>query len=120
MDSVALGKTYRNQEIILAQREAGTSIYVIQDGLVGIEKEIDGKVVQLAVRCQGDMCGVITTFEKDVRMATVRAVGEARVLAIDNKNFLRCVGEDPSLVFRLAQAMSARLLELSFEILHLR
>ncbi len=120
MESGALGKIYKDKEIILIQGEQGDSLYVIQNGQVEIVTEMDEGEVRLAVRGKGELFGEMAIFEREVRMATVRALGEARVLTIDKKNFLRRLHEDPSLAFRLVQTMSARIRELSTEISLLR
>jgi CRP-like cAMP-binding protein len=59
-------------------------------------------------------------FEQEVRSATVRALGIARVLTIDKKNFMRRIHEDPSLAYHMVQTMSRRIRELSIEITQLR
>ncbi|MCK5407408.1 MAG: cyclic nucleotide-binding domain-containing protein, partial [Candidatus Krumholzibacteria bacterium] len=64
--------------------------------------------------------GEMAIFEREVRSASVRARGEARVLTLDKKNFLRRINEDPSLAFRIVQAMSGRIRELSKEVARLR
>ncbi len=120
MESGALGKTYKDNETIIKQGEIGDSIFVVQDGLVEIIKETDRGDVRLALRGKGDFFGEMALFERSVRMATVRALGEARILTIDKKNFLRRINEDPSLAFRLVQIMSARIRELSNEVSNLR
>ena len=120
MESGALGKTYKDTEIIIKQGDQGDSIFVVQDGLVEIIKETDRGEEVLALRGKGEFFGEMAIFERAVRMATVRALGEARVLTIDKKNFLRRVNEDPSLAFRLVETMSARIRELSTEVTNLR
>ena len=115
MDKGALGKLYQDGEIIIRQGEVGHCMYVIQEGKVEVLIESDGKEIQVAVREQGDFIGEMAIFERDVRSATVRAVGSARVLTIDKKNFLRRISEDPSLAFRMVESMSHRIRELSNE-----
>ena len=115
MGSGDLGKAYRDGEIIIRQGEVGHCMYVIQEGKVEVLIESDGKEIQVAVREQGDFIGEMAIFERDVRSATVRAVGSARVLTIDKKNFLRRISEDPSLAFRMVESMSHRIRELSNE-----
>ena len=115
MDKGALGKLYRDGEIIICQGEVGNCMYVIQEGKVEVLIESDGKEVQIAMRGPGDFVGEMAIFERDVRSATVRAVGSARVLTIDKKNFLRRISEDPSLAFRMVESMSHRIRELSNE-----
>ena len=116
MESRELGKIYHDTEIILKQGERGDCMYIVQEGLVEIVNETDQGEVQLALRGKGEFIGEMAIFEREVRSATVRALGEARVLTIDKKNFLRRIYEDPSLAFHIAQSMSARIRELSKEV----
>ena len=116
MESSVLGKIYKDTEIIVKQGEPGDCMFVIQEGLVEVVNETDQGEVHLALRGKGEFFGEMAIFEKELRSATVRAVGEARVLTIDKKNFLRRIHEDPSLAFRLVQTMSARIRELSREV----
>lgn len=120
MESGELGKIYKDTEVIIQQGEQGEFMYVIQDGLVEVVKELDDGEVHLALRGNGEFFGEMAIFERGVRSATVRAIGEARVLTIDKKNLLRRIHEDPSLAFRLVQSMSARIRELSDEVTLLR
>lgn len=108
----ALGKIYQNGEVIICQGETGNSMYVIQDGYVEVVKEISGQDIQLAVLEKDDFFGEMALFEKEVRTATVRALGTARILTIDRKNLLRRIHEDPSLAYRLLQIMSSRVRKL--------
>ena len=52
-----------------------------------------------------------------VRSATVRPVGEVRVLSVDKKMFLRKIHDDPSLAFRVMQKMAGRIRELNNEMM---
>ncbi len=113
MESGALGKVYRDGEVIIRQGEVGDCMYVIQEGRVQIIAEKDGQDIRLAVRQAGDLIGEMAVFERDVRSATVRALGEARVLSVDANAFLRRVHEDPSIAYRLVQIMSRRIRDLS-------
>lgn len=119
MDTGALGKIYQDGEEIVKQGDNGDCMYIIQSGQVEILIEIDGKTVQLAVRREGDFFGEMALFEHEVRMATVRALGTARILTIDKKNFLRRIHQDPSLAYHLLRNMSARIRQLSEEVTRL-
>ncbi len=120
MESHALGRYYKNNEVIIKQGEQGDCLYVVQDGLVEIVSETDSGEVLLALRGKGEFLGEMAIFERTLRSATVRARGSARVLTIDKKNFLRRVREDPSQAFHLVQIMSTRIRELSTEVSLLR
>jgi CRP-like cAMP-binding protein len=120
MEVNGLGKVYQDTEIIVKQGDLGDCMFVIQEGLVEIVKEMDSAEVILAVRSAGDFFGEMAIFEREVRSATVRALGEARVLTIDKKNLLRRIHEDPSMAFHLVQSMSARIRELSNELARIK
>ena len=116
----ALGKEFRDGEIIVRQGDVGDSMFVIQEGQVEVLIEADGEQTRLRVAQEGEFMGEMSIFEKENRSATLRALGEVRILTIDKKNFLRRVHEDPSLAFRIAQTMSSRIRKLSDEIARLK
>ena len=120
METGVLGKIYNDTEIIVKQGDKGDCFYVVQDGLVEVIEETDRGAVQLAMRGEGEFFGEMAIFEQQVRSATVRALGDARVLTIDKKNFLRRIHEDPSLAFHLIQSLSSRIRELSAEVAQIR
>jgi CRP-like cAMP-binding protein len=120
MGSVDLGRIYQDGEVIIHQGEVGNCMYVIQAGQVEVLQEKAGTEVRLAVRGEGDFFGEMAIFEHEIRMATVRALGEARVLTVDKTTFLRRVHEDPSLAYHILQKMSNRIRELSVELVRLK
>jgi CRP/FNR family transcriptional regulator len=96
-------------------------MFVIQEGEVEvIIAGEDSREIRLGVRREGEFFGEMAIFDRDVRSATVRALGEARVLTVDKKNFMRRVHEDPSLAFRLVETMSRRIRELGGEVARLQ
>ncbi len=116
MDTGALGKVYQAGDVLIRQGEVGESMLVVQEGQVALVREQDGEEVFLGVRSAGEILGEMAIFEKEVQMATVRAVSQVRVLTVDKKNFLGRVHEDPSLAYRLFQLMSRRIRELSQQV----
>ena len=120
MEVNGLGKIYKDTEVIVKQGEQGDCMFVIQEGLVEVVKELDSGEVVLALRGSGGFFGEMAIFEREVRSATVRALGEARVLTIDKKNLLRRIHEDPSMALHLVQSLSARIRELSDELARIK
>ena len=111
MEKEGLGKIYRDREVIVRQGEPGDCMYVVQEGQVEVVLVSPGEEASLARLGPGDVFGEMALFERELRCATVRALGEARVLTVDRKGFLRRVHEDPSLAYRILQTMSRRLRE---------
>lgn len=120
MDTNALGKIFEDGETIIRQGDDGDCMYVIQEGQVEVVRELDQCEIRLAVRQKGELFGEMAIFEREVRSATIRALGEVRVLTVDKKNFLRRIHEDPSVAYRTVQTMSTRIRELSVEVARLR
>jgi CRP-like cAMP-binding protein len=113
----ALGKIYKDREDIIRQGKTGDSMYVVQAGRVEVVQESrKGGEQHLAYLDAGDFFGEMAVFEKEVRSATVRAAGEARVLKIDKKTLLRRIREDPLLAVNLLKTMSHRIRDLNAEI----
>jgi len=117
MVSGALGKLYRDGEEIIRQGNTGESMYVVQSGRVEVVQNTEnGGVQHLAYLEAGSFFGEMSVFEKEVRSATVRAAGEARVLKIDKKTLMRRIREDPLLAVNLLKTMSHRIRSLNAEI----
>lgn len=109
----SLGTLYPGGAIIVGQGEVGDCMYVVQSGEVEVVQNTEGREQRLAVLEAGDFFGEMAVFEKEVRSATVRARGEARVLMVDKKTLLRRIKEDPLLAVNLLQTMSKRIRDLN-------
>jgi CRP-like cAMP-binding protein len=108
-----LGRDYADREVIVRQGEPGNCMYVIQDGQVEAVAEAGGREMRLRTLGPNDFFGEMALFGPEDRSCTIRALGKARVLTIDKKNFLAGIQEDPSLAFRFVKAMSQRIRELT-------
>jgi CRP/FNR family transcriptional regulator, cyclic AMP receptor protein len=113
MASNELGTVYAPGEAIVRQGEKGDCMYVIQSGEVEVVQAASGGEQHLAILKEGDFFGEMSIFEGEVRSATVRAHGEARVLKVDKRTLMRRMKEDPTLAFNLLQTLSRRIRRLS-------
>jgi len=111
-----LGKSYSDGEVITRQGDFGDCMYVVQQGKVQVLVEKDSVETPLRVATEGEFLGEMAIFDHDERSATLRALGEARLLTIDKKNFLKRIHKDPSLAYRLVQTMSKRVRDLSDQV----
>jgi len=120
MSEGALGKVYQDGEIIVRQGDPGDSMFVIQAGQVQVLAERDGEETLLRVVQEGELLGEMAIFDQKARSATLRALGETKILTIDKKNFMRRISEDPTIAFRILETMSQRVRELSDEVVRLK
>mgnify|MGYP000063345571 CR=1 FL=1 len=75
--------------------------------------------IRLNLLTPGSFFGEMAVFDRDVRSASVRALGSARILMVDKKNLMRRVHEDPALAFRLVETMSHRIRRQTAKIIEL-
>lgn len=104
-----LGKVYADGEVIIAEGEVGNAMYVIQAGRVEAVTGSGADERRVAVLEGGDFFGEMALFDKEVRSATVRALGEARVLTVDKRALLKRISEDPLLAMNMLKTMSRRI-----------
>jgi CRP-like cAMP-binding protein len=112
----ALGKLYKDGDRIVRQGVEGKCLYVIQTGKVEVVQSTEQGEQHLRYLEAGDFFGEMALFEKEVRSATIRAVGEARILRVDKKTLFRRIQEDPLLAVNLLKTMSNRIRSLSDEL----
>jgi CRP-like cAMP-binding protein len=112
MTSNALGKLYRDGEIIMRQGELGDCMYLILGGKAEVVQRKDEQEYSLAVLEKGDFFGEMGLFDHDVRSATVRALGGAILLTIDKRMFMQRIHEDASFAYKILRRMARRIREL--------
>lgn len=108
-----LGKTYKDGDVIVQEGTESREMYVIQSGRVKVVKGSGNTEAVLAILKDGDMFGEMSLLDAKPRSATVKALGEARVLAIDHEMFLKRVRVDPTLALRVLRQMGERIRDLN-------
>ncbi len=120
MSTRDLGKIYNDGEVIICQGEEGDCMYEIQEGQVEVIQKKGSREVRLAVLGSGEFFGEMAIFEREVRSATVRALGSVRILTIDRRILFRRIAEDPSLALRILESMSQRIRKMDAELVRLQ
>ena len=120
MRNAGVGRIYEDGQIVFKQGEPGDCLFVVQEGEVEVIDETHGRETVLRIAGCNELFGEEVVFERQVRFATVRARGEARILTIKKRNLLKRMNEDPSLAFNLVEKMSQRIRQLHVEVVRLR
>ena len=115
-----LGKIYRDGELVVRQGAKGDCMYVIQSGKVEVFRVEGERQIPLRVASKGEFFGEMALVERMERSASVRAVGEARILTVDKRTFMRRVHEDPSLAFRIMETLTHEIRRLAQEVAELK
>ena len=105
----SLGKDYKDGSTIFEENSVGKEMYIIISGKVKIIKEKDTVETILATLDEGEFFGEMSLFDNNPRSATVKAIGNVKLLEINQKNFLKKISKDPSLAFRILEKMSQRI-----------
>jgi CRP-like cAMP-binding protein len=115
----SLGRAY-GDEVVCHQGDRCDAIYVIQEGWVRVFCEDDGVETLVGQLGPGEIVGEMAVFDQQPRSATVRAAGTARVLTLDKRAFLRQIHDDPTVAWRLLEAMSVKIRRLNAELTRLK
>lgn len=100
--------THAPGDVVVRQGSGAHALHVILSG----EAEVSADGVRIATLGRGDYFGEIAVMDSSKRTASVTAVTELRILAIDAISFRRLVRSDPGLASALPADVSKRLAEL--------
>lgn len=115
-----LGTIYQDGELVLRQGEKGDCMYVIQSGKVEIFREQEGRQIPLRVASKGEFFGEMALLENRERSASVRAVGETRILTVDKETFMRRIHDYPSLAYMIMEGLAHEIRRLAEEVAELK
>ena len=102
-------RQYRDNELIFAEHEPGSVLYIIQKGRIKITKIVDNNEVLLAVLKPGDIFGEMALLEDKPRTASAISFGESELLAVGKDNFAIMVKTNPQLGTKLITLLSERI-----------
>ena len=112
---IALSRTgaehiFATGEPIVRQGDSGQSMYVVLSGRTQVVLEPSGK--EVALIDAGGFFGEMSMLTGDPRTATVRAMGDVRVLEITAERFREVALERPGLIEHISTVVAQRRVEL--------
>lgn len=109
MDTLKAEKIFKAGEVIMAQGDAGSCAYFIQEGLVGIvvEKQ-DGQILNMGTRGPGSIIGEMAIVDNQPRSATIRSLENCKLLEITKDDFARSVRGANPIVRLISQVILMR------------
>lgn len=87
--------------VVVRQGAPADRFYLVDAGRLRVSQSRDGAPTVLRVLTPGDVFGEIGLLEGTPRTATVTALDEGNLLALDGRSFLELVGSGPGLSTRL-------------------
>jgi len=102
-------RTFEEDSIIVSEGGETKEMFIIQAGRVAIEKNHQGKPLQLKVLEKGDFFGEMSLMEGLPRSATVRALSETKVLVLHSGSFMMKLRRDPTFAFEMISQLCHRI-----------
>ncbi len=102
-------ETYRDGEVIVREGDETREMYVIQSGEVVATKKMEGREMALVRLGRGKFFGEMSLLESMPRSATIRAVGDTKLLVIKPGSLLLKIRRNPTFAFEMLQHMSKRI-----------
>lgn len=100
----------RAGDVIFRQDDPGVSLYVIESGVVKVQRTSpDGKQVILAILSGGDIFGELAVLDGEPRSADAVAKEDCALLVLDRADFLHFIERHPIAATRLLATLSRRL-----------
>ncbi len=104
-------------QIILEEGSAGSEMYLIADGLVEVVRGKGEGEMLLATRGPGEFVGEMGLLESEPRFATIRALESSHVVVLPEASVRRLLAEEPLVLYRTVQMLSARLRETDLQMI---
>lgn len=102
-------RTFQPGEVICAEGDTSTEMFIIQAGRVSVTRRMAGADTLVAVLDRGDFFGEMALLNSQPRHATVTALEPTRVLALRSGELLLKLRRDPTFALEMLQAMSQRI-----------
>lgn len=101
---------FSGDETIITQGEEGDSLFIIAEGVVGLEATLkSGTVLEVARLGAGNFFGgELTLFSDEPRMATVRSLTGTTVYEISREEMVPLIEEQPEVVQFISEILSQR------------
>ncbi|MEK6650799.1 MAG: DUF1003 domain-containing protein [Bacteroidota bacterium] len=104
-------RTLQPGEVLVRKGEPGSSMFVIQDGIVEIRvpDELQKKEIRVSVLHQGDFFGEISLLDGLPRTATAVAMEETKLLVMRRNDFIEFLLQRPSVAVAMLGEIGGRL-----------
>jgi signal transduction histidine kinase len=108
ISEVALTREIKPGQVLVEEGSHPDSMFVILDGEFEVSQKRGNEDDVIAIRRAGEVVGEMSLLGGTPRIATLRAIGDAHVLAISEMAFFRVLACSPSAVKGMMHTMVAR------------
>lgn len=94
--------------ILFNEGDSSQDLFIVQQGVVKIYKEIDGKKLPLGTVHQGQFIGELAFFDGQPRSATAEAATDIKVIKLDKSQLEKELAKLPSWMLVLIKSIANR------------
>jgi len=102
-------RTFMPDEVVFYERQPGTGMYIVKEGLIRLTKTTDGERVKIAELGEGEFFGEMSLLEEYPRSAEATAVVKTEALGIFRPDLLDLIKRHPRLGSKILMKLSTRL-----------
>lgn len=102
---------YKKGDVLFREGEVSKDLYIIQNGIVKIYKEVDGKRLPIALVHAGQFVGELSFFDGKPRSASAEAATELKVIKLDQAKLEKEIRRLPSWLLVLIRSIADRMRE---------
>jgi len=102
-------RTFMPGEVVFYERQPGTGMYIIKEGLIQLTKTSNEEKVDIAELGEGDFFGEMSLLEDYPRSAQAAAVVKTEVLGIFRPDLFDLIERHPRLGSKILMKLSQRL-----------
>lgn len=107
LESRVHSRSYTKQEMVFAEGDPGSGIYMIRSGMVKIfAHESDGREVELSVLGPGDFFGETTLAAPSVRMASARTIEKSELIGLFRADLLETLQKHPVIANKILMGLT--------------
>lgn len=100
---------FKKGDILFREGENSKELYIIQNGIVKIYKEVDGQRLPIATVHAGQFVGELSFFDGKPRSATAEAATDLKVIKLDQAKLEREIKKLPSWLLVLIRSIADRM-----------
>jgi len=113
--------SFKSGDIICTEGEPGYSMYIVKSGEISvIKKGTSNNFVELTVLKPGEVAGLMSLFDDDIRTATLKARGDVEVLEIKCKDFQELLFNNPAITQEVLKVLTRYIQEENSVIIELK
>lgn len=97
--------TARDGEVVVAENDKRSTLYVLIDGRLEVMSRIDGHDVPVYTMKKGECAGTRAFVDRSPRKATLRASGPTTVYTLEPDAFESLLATHPAVVYKVMRAL---------------